>query len=259
MSVVEGAVRAGLEWGAADPLSSMVVMLGGFNIQADGVAVDYAVPRAHPLDPAPGILRARRASLWRLMTEVFDPLQTRYPAAGGLSSKLDRALSSLPARAVYGVVARASTLEDTATIHRGGFSDLAAVETQLTLRRMWPVADRPIARAATPAAPPDDAGALGGQHVGGGGPNVVVPARGPWRRECRAGLAQRRVEGGLRRGAQSAVVVAVAIAVPMQRPREARLLLEPRLEAAQWMRRDGGRAEGGGFAEAEGARGGRQT
>lgn len=171
------------------------------------------------------------------MTDICDPSPTHDSVAGGVSFKFDRAFSSFPAWAVDGVIARAPTLEDFAGLrrrtlrpHSGG--DAAHVQAHAAGGRPTDCAcGHP--RPQVPAAPSGDVGALGVQHAGSDRADVGVPARGTQHREGHAGCAHR----GELRGAQSAVVVAVARAVAMPRPREARLLLE------HWMRMEGGRVE----------------
>lgn len=98
---MEEAVRAGLEWGGGPAFQ-----LGDVSVQAAGIAVDYIAPRAASCGPSDGV-----------------------------STKLDRAFCSLPAWAVYGVIARATKSVGPATMHTAGISDPSVVKVQPSGRR----------------------------------------------------------------------------------------------------------------------------
>lgn len=198
--------------------------------------------------PVPGAVAAgggqhsrRWTRAWTTYTEITDNAPTHFTQSSGLSARLDRTFVSLPGWAAYGLIIRSEVQEDPRGAHDKRISDHAPVVMCVQMRGMIPSGQRPIARAVV--RDPRFSQVLRR--------TLELWGFAEWSVADRVELYPLAVRSAARTvrdwrrgeevGLQSAGVVAAARAVAAQRPRDAAMLLESRLEMARWLRVDGSR------------------
>lgn len=187
------------------------------------------MPSVGPMPLAPGLHCARWTMRWARLREETDGTPTHFAAVAGAATRIDMAFVSLL------VVVRTAIAEDRAVLFRSGLSDHVPLEVHMVVRSMLPAAARPLARSIT-----RDKDFLENSprtlELWGFAEWAVADKMSLYPLAARsAARIVRDRSWGAREGFESAVVVAVALAVSMQRCREARRLLENRLEAAEWL------------------------